>query len=403
MRISGLVKFGGASSLGGATLAGFDLPTAQVLFQKQGKLDQIRAKAKAGDLAGAARRRDLGDPPAGNAGAHRRGPGEGGREGHRGLPQLPPDFLLAFGIIALFVGAFVIANSLSITIAQRTRELATLRTLGASRKQVLGSILVEALVDGLPRLGRRDPARARARHRALQALRRRRLHAAEQRARPADADGRRRAARRNRSSRCSQASGPAFRATRVPPISAVREGATLPPGRFARWRTPWAITLTAPRLRRARLRPLRRAAGTAAVLAFMGVGTLLIFFGVALLSARIARPLAWALGWPAARIGGAAGTLARDNSRRNPQRTGFDRVRPDDRPRARHARLGPRGRDHDDVPRRRRRPLDQRLRGHRAEQLLARSRSRPAKQRRRRPASRRSPTCARATPRCSAR
>src|SRR3954470_1947059 len=48
MRISGLVKFGGASSLGGATLAGFDLPTAQALFQKVGKLDQIRAEAKAG-------------------------------------------------------------------------------------------------------------------------------------------------------------------------------------------------------------------------------------------------------------------------------------------------------------------------------------------------------------------
>ena len=46
-------------------------------------------------------------------------------------------FLLAFGGIALFVGAFVIANSLSITIAQRTREFATLRTLGASRRQVL--------------------------------------------------------------------------------------------------------------------------------------------------------------------------------------------------------------------------------------------------------------------------
>ncbi len=51
-------------------------------------------------------------------------------------------FLLAFGLIALFVGAFVIANSLSITIAQRTREFATLRTIGASRSQVLKSLLV---------------------------------------------------------------------------------------------------------------------------------------------------------------------------------------------------------------------------------------------------------------------
>ena len=53
----------------------------------------------------------------------------------------------------------------------------------------------------------------------------------------------------------------------------------------------------------------------------MGLGTLLIFFGVALLSARIARPLAHVLGWPATKIGGAAGALARDNAQRNPQRT----------------------------------------------------------------------------------
>ena len=57
-------------------------------------------------------------------------------------------FLLAFGGIALFVGSFVIANSLSITIAQRTREFATLRTIGASRRQVLVSIVIEALVVG---------------------------------------------------------------------------------------------------------------------------------------------------------------------------------------------------------------------------------------------------------------
>ena len=58
-------------------------------------------------------------------------------------------FLLVFGGIALFVGAFVIANSLSITIAQRTREFATLRTLGASRQQIMVSVTIEAFVVGL--------------------------------------------------------------------------------------------------------------------------------------------------------------------------------------------------------------------------------------------------------------
>ena len=58
-------------------------------------------------------------------------------------------FLLGFGGIALFVGAFVIFNTLSITVAQRTRELATLRTLGASRRQVLRSVITESVALGV--------------------------------------------------------------------------------------------------------------------------------------------------------------------------------------------------------------------------------------------------------------
>ena len=58
-------------------------------------------------------------------------------------------FLLAFAGIALFVGSFVIANTLGITIAQRTREFATLRTIGASRRQILPSVIVEALIIGI--------------------------------------------------------------------------------------------------------------------------------------------------------------------------------------------------------------------------------------------------------------
>ena len=66
-----------------------------------------------------------------------------------GFLSIIQDFLLAFGGVALFVGSFVIANTLSITIAQRTRELATLRTLGATRRQVLRSVMLEAFVIGL--------------------------------------------------------------------------------------------------------------------------------------------------------------------------------------------------------------------------------------------------------------
>ena len=157
-------------------------------------------------------------------------------------------FLLAFGLIALFVGAFVIVNSLSITIAQRTRELATLRTLGASRRQVrlrsswrrssmgviasiVGLFLGLALAKGLfslfdavgftlPNNGLLFETRTMVVSLALGII-----------------------------VTLIASFFPALRATRVPPIAAVREGAELPPGRFARFRTPVAAFTHGDRVR----------------------------------------------------------------------------------------------------------------------------------------------------------
>ena len=114
---------------------------------------------------------------------------------------------------------------------------------------------------------------------------------------------------------------PAVRATRVPPIAAVREGAELPPGRFARYRPIGSALLTVPDSPCSSTACSFTASVRRRILLFMGLGTLLIFLGVALLSSRFVRPLAWALGAPASKFGGAAGALARDNARRNPQRT----------------------------------------------------------------------------------
>src|SRR5205807_1155858 len=146
--ISGTVNFGGVSSLGGATVAVFTLPTAQLLFNKPGQFDQINVAAGHGvsptQLVSTIR------PLLPSNGQVRTGQGEAAQQTKdtSGFLNIFQDFLLAFGGIALFVGSFVIANTLSITIAQRTRELATLRTLGASRRQVLTSVLLEALVIG---------------------------------------------------------------------------------------------------------------------------------------------------------------------------------------------------------------------------------------------------------------
>jgi putative ABC transport system permease protein len=320
MTISGLVHFGGAQSLGGATLSGFDLPTAQRLFQRIGKLDQIRAKAKPGVTPAklVAEIRAILPPrtqvKTGTAQA------KSDAKDTESFLNFLQDFLLAFGAIALFVGSFVIANSLSITITQRTRELATLRTLGATRRQVRRSIFIESFVMGtlasivgigvglglgvglfklFDAVGFTLPNNGVVLHTRtvvvallvgilvtiLASLR------------------------------------PAFRATRVPPIAAVREGAELPPGRFHKYRPIGSALLTALGFVFLVYGLFAHGLGTKQVLLFMGLGTLLVFIGVSLLSARFARPLAWAIGAPASRFGGAAGALARDNSRRNPQRT----------------------------------------------------------------------------------
>ena len=148
-RIAGIAKIGSVSSLGGATMAVFNFPVAQRLFDKVGKLDTIDVADKPGYTPAQVLseiRRML--PP--NAQARTsEAQAKQATQDTNGFLEIIEDFLLAFAGVALFVGSFVIANTLSITIAQRTRELATLRTLGATQRQVRRSVLLEAFVIGL--------------------------------------------------------------------------------------------------------------------------------------------------------------------------------------------------------------------------------------------------------------
>jgi putative ABC transport system permease protein len=146
-RISGIAKFTGGVSLGGATFAIFDRPTAQRLFQKVGQLDFIRLQSKSGVPTAKLVSEVKSLLP---STATVRSPQAQVKEDKKDLGFLSvlKYALLAFAGVAIFVGAFVIANTLGITIAQRMREFATLRTLGASRRQVLRSVVLEAFVIG---------------------------------------------------------------------------------------------------------------------------------------------------------------------------------------------------------------------------------------------------------------
>ena len=115
--------------------------------------------------------------------------------------------------------------------------------------------------------------------------------------------------------------GPAARSTRVSPVTAMREGADIPPSRFGRRSVPIAVGmlgLSALLLAAAAFAPGIDAGGRGALI---GPGVLLLFLGVALVSPKLARPLASVIGRPLERIGGSAGSLARRNAMRDPGRT----------------------------------------------------------------------------------
>jgi putative ABC transport system permease protein len=114
---------------------------------------------------------------------------------------------------------------------------------------------------------------------------------------------------------------PAIRATRVEPIAAVREGAVLPPSRFARFSLPAALLTIAGSIGLMLVGLFVGSVSTTDRLLAIGIGALALFIGVAMLAPKLVPPLAQVLGWPSTRIGGAAGTLARANSIRNPSRT----------------------------------------------------------------------------------
>jgi putative ABC transport system permease protein len=287
----GVAQYGSLDSLGSASFVVFTIPAAQELLDREGQYDAISAAAAGGvsedELVAAIEPvlPDSAEVVSATAEA------EEAVDEISEFTAIFRYFLLTFAGIALFVGAFVIFNTFSITVAQRTREFATLRTIGASRRQVLGSVILESLVIGLLAsliglgLGILLAEGIEGLFRALGVD----LPTADR-------------VFANRTVIVSLLVGvgitllaglfPAIRATRVPPIAAVREGSTLPSSRLAPF-VPWIAAVVV----FVALFVLGRAMfvdelGTADRLLSIAGGVLLLFLGVAMLSSRVVRPLA---------------------------------------------------------------------------------------------------------------
>jgi putative ABC transport system permease protein len=316
--LTGIARFGDVDSLGGATIALFDVATAQKVLAKNG-YDAVAVAARDGVSSA-----ELIDSirtviP---VSAQVRTGAEQAEEDGEGVGEFVTFiryFLLGFGGIALFVGAFVIFNTLSITVAQRTKELATLRTLGASRRQVMRSVVLEGTVLGIV---------ASAIGLALGVLLAKGLTAlfsALDLSMP-QAD----MVFRPRTAVVAMLTGtlvtlvasvwPALRATRIAPIAAVREGGMVvkkPSGRTL----AFGLVVTALSVFGLVYGTLGEGVSAAVRVLGIGLGAFGIFIGVAAVAPRLVRPLAHLVGLPAARLGGAAGRLARENAIRNPGRT----------------------------------------------------------------------------------
>jgi putative ABC transport system permease protein len=228
--------------------------------------------------------------------------------------------LLVFAGVALLVGGFLIFNTFSVTVAQRTREFALLRTLGASRGQVLRSVLAESVVIGVGAsiagiLGGLAIAPG------LRAL----LGAfgIELGSTATQLETRTIVAGLVVGVIATVVSGfvPARRATRIEPVAAMRDAVTPGAGRLRRRRIVAAGLVELAGLA-ILLYSLFGDPGSAnATASALGLGAVLMMFGFALIAPTLVKPLSGLVGRPLERVQGLTGRLARENARRQPQRT----------------------------------------------------------------------------------
>ncbi len=317
-RVVGITRLGNAS-FGGASLAALTLPEAQRLTGKRGEFDEVWVAARPGVSEATLRdriRRVL--PPSVRVETAAQNVARNSNQIRDNLGFLRIA-LLVFAFLALLVGAFLIFNTFSITVAQRVREFGMLRTLGAGRGQILASVVAEALAIGTlgALLGLAGGYAIAVGLNALFVAIGIDLPTTD-------------LVTRERTVVVSLLIGvgvtlvssliPALRSTRVPPIAALL---AIAPGRSRR-RSLVTIALAV----------LLGGAGLALVLAglfggagggdaaaLMGIGAVAVVLGVSLFSPRLVRPLASLAGRPLELVRRLLGRLARENTQRNPSRT----------------------------------------------------------------------------------
>ncbi|RPI09169.1 MAG: FtsX-like permease family protein, partial [Actinobacteria bacterium] len=314
--IVGIAKFGTANSPGGASFVAWEFDTAQRLLAEPGQIDSISAVAERG-----VSQEELAEniravvPPTIEVLTGQEITEENQSDIQQALSFFNT-FLLIFVLVSIFVGMFIIYNTFSIIVAQRGRELALLRAVGASRRQVLMSVLAEGLAVGLiasiagiilgvgvaivlkaalDGFGFELPSGS------LVLLPRTVII-------------------------ClivgvvitvASAFFPARRAARIPPVAAMREVAIDTSAGSAKRVVIGILALVLGGILLAA--GLASGGGQGAIQ--VGMSALVVFVAATILGPVIARPVSRALGAPLPKLRGMSGTLAKENAARSPRRT----------------------------------------------------------------------------------
>jgi putative ABC transport system permease protein len=314
--ISGLTGFGSQDNFVGATIAAFDPTVGPALLGAPNEFDSISIKADSGVSANELKVRVAAALPRGTEAVTGQTLAKEQSDAVRTLTNVLSTFLLVFALISLFVGSFIILNTFSILVAQRQRELALLRAMGATRGQVLRSVLLEATITGLvaSAVGVLFGLLIAKGLEALLGTIGLDLGGTPLQFGP-------------RAALIGIAVGtvvtvvasmvPARKATRVSPVEALREAAPSPTA-VSRSRIITGLTVVTAGV-------LLLIGGlfiaSSNQLLLTGAGALLTFVGVAILAAIVVPPVVGALGRPVIAVRGVPARLASENARRNPRRT----------------------------------------------------------------------------------
>jgi putative ABC transport system permease protein len=309
----GTFGFGSSDTIAGAAIVGFIPSVAQTLFGKPGYFQQLEVAETPGTNTDTLVNAIAGRLPKGYEAVTSASIASAAASNVNGFISTFNTVLLAFAFIALFVGAFLIFNTFSILVGQRTRELALLRALGASRGQVTTSVIVEAALTGLAGSVVGIIVGILLAGGLLKLLR----HTLD-----LNSSGLTVGAGAIISSlvvgtliTVVAALGPSLRASRVPPVAALRDDAVVAESSLRRRAIIGSVVTIVG------LGALMGGLFGSSGIGVVGLGAALTFIGVAMLVPFVAAPFARALARPFTSFMGVTGQLSKENAARNPRRT----------------------------------------------------------------------------------